>query len=375
VKVCTWSAYPSDSGLIAYDDNTNPASGQIVYYEFDYLAAGTNRADLLENTVSYLLASEAPPTGSISGTVLLDLQPSHEGILVTAGSSSTYTNAAGYYVIENMYAGTYTVQATKDGWSTGVVEGVVVTEGQQTSGVNMVLYPTVTVEQCENPELTIPDSNTTGVYDTMVFTEDMTITDIEIYVNITHTYIGDLIVEIRSPEGTTVRLHNRGGGSADNLIGWYDSQLAVSGPGALADFIGEQSGGEWRIWVSDNAGGDIGVLHTWCVQVVGGMQTGVPEWGGETPARYELVGASPNPFNPVTSVTYAAPQDGQVLLAVYNVAGQLVRTLVDGDVTAGYHEAVWDGRDATGAPAASGVYFARMEAEGFRASAKMVLLK
>jgi flagellar hook assembly protein FlgD len=64
-----------------------------------------------------------------------------------------------------------------------------------------------------------------------------------------------------------------------------------------------------------------------------------------------------------------------VHLAIYNVAGRLVRTLVDGEVDPGYHSVVWDGRDNNGVEVGSGVYFCRMEAEGFDDSTKMVLLK
>ncbi|MCK5595828.1 MAG: T9SS type A sorting domain-containing protein, partial [Candidatus Eisenbacteria sp.] len=84
---------------------------------------------------------------------------------------------------------------------------------------------------------------------------------------------------------------------------------------------------------------------------------------------------SPNPFNPVTAVSYGSPTESRVRLAVYNVAGRLVRTLVDGEVDPGYHSVVWDGRDNSGVEVGSGVYFCRMEAEGFDDTTKMVLLK
>jgi flagellar hook assembly protein FlgD len=101
--------------------------------------------------------------------------------------------------------------------------------------------------------------------------------------------------------------------------------------------------------------------------------TGIDEFG--TPTRFVLRGASPNPFNPTTTITFGAPEDATVRLAVYDVAGRLVRTLIDGPVGLGYRSVVWDGRDERGAPVASGVYFCRMEAEGFGDTAKMVLMK
>jgi subtilisin-like proprotein convertase family protein len=347
-----------------------------VLYSFNYAAAAASgRKDLLENTVVYLITPESAPTGGISGIVTLQGEIDNINILVTVspGGASAYTNKDGEYSISKMYTGTYTVTATKTDWSTGTVEGVVVTDGQTTTGVDMVLTPTETYEYCENPSQSIPDSSPAGVYDYLTFPDDVEITEIGIYVSITHTYIGDLIVDLTSPEGTTVRLHDRSGGSAHNIVGWYPGELAVDGPGSLDDLIGENAQGEWSIWVSDNAAADVGVLNTWCVRVVGGVGTGVADM--EVPRTYVLGGVSPNPFNPMTTVTYATPTSGHVALAVYNVAGQLVKTLVDGAETPGWHTVTWDGRDDRGGSVASGVYFARMMADGFTGSTKMVLLK
>ena len=80
-------------------------------------------------------------------------------------------------------------------------------------------------------------------------------------------------------------------------------------------------------------------INSWCVRVVGPVGTGVDEF--DTPVRYELAGVSPNPFNPVTVVTYASPHEGHVGLSIYNIAGQLVKTLVDGQQTPGWHTVTW----------------------------------
>jgi len=379
LMVTNWSEYPENASVIVYDDNPDPASGQIVFFMFDYLAAdAAGRVELLENAVTYLTAEESTPTGSISGQVCLEGEGDHSGVEVRAypGGNVGYTDAQGYYTIEGLYAATYTVRATKAGWSTAEVEGVVVEEGQETGGVTMMLYPVTEYEVCDSPELSIPDDVPSGVYDTLTLGEDVTITEVEVYVNLTHTYIGDLIVEVTSPEGTTVRLHNRTGSSADDIVGWYDSELSVDGPGSLSDFVGESSGGEWTIWVSDNAGMDVGVLHTWCVHVWGGQPTGVPEGEeGAVPARYVLELARPNPFNPMTEVVYGLPEAACVTLGVYDVSGRLVRVLAEGEMPAGYHRVRWDGRDEAGRQVASGVYFCRVQAGSFSDATKMVLLK
>lgn len=73
-----------------------------------------------------------------------------------------------------------------------------------------------------------------------------------------------------------------------------------------------------------------------------------------------LRAASPNPFSPRTSIGFTLATSGPVVLAVCDVAGRLVRTLVDGLVPAGEHEVAWDGRDEAGSEVASGVYLYRL---------------
>jgi len=98
--------------------------------------------------------------------------------------------------------------------------------------------------------------------------------------------------------------------------------------------------------------------------------------GADLPTRFALHQNTPNPFNPATRVRFDVPAPGgRVLLAVYDVSGRLVRTLVDGAVGPGIRNAVWDGRDDRGARVASGVYFCRLLAAGREESVRIVLLK
>ena len=93
------------------------------------------------------------------------------------------------------------------------------------------------------------------------------------------------------------------------------------------------------------------------------------------PTEFKLDSNYPNPFNPSTTITYHLPQATRVTLDVYNVTGQRVAQLVAQEQGAGVHQAVWDGRDASGTPVASGVYLYRIEAGSFRQTQKMTLLK
>ena len=84
----------------------------------------------------------------------------------------------------------------------------------------------------------------------------------------------------------------------------------------------------------------------------------------------------PNPFNPATTIRFSVREKARVQLKIYNVAGQLVTTLVDRVVEGGLEHAVdWDGRNDAGARVATGVYFYRMTAPDFTRTRKMVLLK
>jgi hypothetical protein len=95
----------------------------------------------------------------------------------------------------------------------------------------------------------------------------------------------------------------------------------------------------------------------------------------DIPGAYGLARNFPNPFNPVTTIGYSMKEKGVVTLKIYNVAGQLVRTLVDGVKDAGAYKAVWDGKNNGGTPTASGIYFYKMKTAGFSATKKMVLLR
>ncbi len=83
----------------------------------------------------------------------------------------------------------------------------------------------------------------------------------------------------------------------------------------------------------------------------------------------------PNPFNPQTTIAFSVKDRGLVTLKVYNVAGELVRTLANEEFIAGAHAKVWDGRNDAGQPVSSGVYFYKLVTNNFSQTKKMVLLK
>jgi len=93
------------------------------------------------------------------------------------------------------------------------------------------------------------------------------------------------------------------------------------------------------------------------------------------PKVTRLEGNYPNPFNPETMISFATHQSGPVKLSIYNLKGQLVRSLLDSELPAGQHKLVWNGRDNSNNPVASGIYFYRMEAGKYSKTMKMMLIK
>ena len=101
----------------------------------------------------------------------------------------------------------------------------------------------------------------------------------------------------------------------------------------------------------------------------------MPEFEPSLPRCFALYQNYPNPFNQRTVIRYHVPERNVIQLRVYNISGQLVRTLVSEEKAAGCYSVQWDGRDSSGKAVASGVYLYRLEAEGFTQSKRLVILK
>lgn len=93
------------------------------------------------------------------------------------------------------------------------------------------------------------------------------------------------------------------------------------------------------------------------------------------PDEFGLADNYPNPFNPVTRIRFQLPKAAHVTMKVYNILGQEVRTLVNKDMSAGFHFIRWDGTNSLGKRVSSGVYIYRIQAGDFKMSKKMTLIK
>ena len=96
----------------------------------------------------------------------------------------------------------------------------------------------------------------------------------------------------------------------------------------------------------------------------------------QIPQTYVLEQNYPNPFNPRTTIRFAVPTAQTVSIMIYNIKGQLIRTLLNEQpMEAGWHRIVWDGRDDTGNSVASGVYLYRLKTADFEQVKKMTLIQ
>jgi subtilisin-like proprotein convertase family protein len=118
------------------------------------------------------------------------------------------------------------------------------------------------VEVAASPGATIPDNEASGVSSEVVVDAAGVASSVEVDLDITHTYVGDLEVTLTGPDGTRATLHGRSGGSSDNLVTTFSSQDG----GRLEPFVGRPVDGTWRLDVADRAGLDVGKLNRWALR-------------------------------------------------------------------------------------------------------------
>ncbi len=124
--------------------------------------------------------------------------------------------------------------------------------------MDYIAFPYCFATVCDEPGVAIPDNDPNGVQPapTLDFTQGEPTTTACISVEITHTYIGDLIISVVTPEGSVSVLHNEEGGNDDNINEDYSIILPAS----------EDPVGTWTLNVSDNFSQDTGTLDRWCVR-------------------------------------------------------------------------------------------------------------
>jgi len=130
-------------------------------------------------------------------------------------------------------------------------------------------------------------------------------------------------------------------------------------------------------WYSTTSGWNTVTDGDWIIRTVINTESGIYDVGpdGILPAKFELLGDYPDPFNPSTEIQVYAPYAGNIKVEVFNVAGQLINTIFEGSVDAGLFKTNWNGSDSRGNHVGSGVYFYKLTAAGQTDVGRMLMLK
>lgn len=133
------------------------------------------------------------------------------------------------------------------------------------------LQPQRIIEKEAVAALAIPDFNAAGIASPISIAEAGEVMGLEVRVDISHSWIGDLEVTLVAPTGTRMLLHNRSGGGADSIQKTY---TLVDTP-ALAAALGQSAGGAWLLQVADRASRDLGTLNRWGLKLLLGQSNRV----------------------------------------------------------------------------------------------------
>jgi len=363
-------------------------------------------------------------SGTIAGTVNNQQNAPIMGATVTCGTITATTNASGAYSMQ-VPAGTHSVTASAPGYDSVTHSNVVVITNQTTT-VNFILPPSSTLilledsfETYENFALTfapwtcvdVDQSATYGIqgysfpncYSPMAYiifvpsatTPPLTATDV------THTgnKVAASFASTTPPNNDwliTPVLNN-----PTQITFWARSYTAqyglerfkvgvsttgtnpsnftiISGPNYI------QAPVDWTEYTYEIEGytGNV-YIGIQCVSndafiflVDDVTVEGTPLEDPNVPVlATDLQGNYPNPFNPETTIRYSVKETSPVTIEVYNLKGQLVRTLVNEVKTAGNYSVVWNGRDNNNQPVSSGVYFYKMNAGKYSSTKKMIMMK
>jgi gingipain R len=262
----------------------------------------------------------------------------------------------------NDYNGDYElrVETTSDGSTWNTVE----------------IIPSSTVgPQLEEMEITTPDVGSTTFQVAWTFDGNT--------FNINYWYIDDVILA-----------------GAETIPGYIEGNVSlIGGTGSVEDVLIDAGGmttypdamGNYNLGLIPGTYSVIASLEGYILQTIENvevlegettsdidfvLESDVGSGNDLIPLKTELSGNYPNPFNPTTNISYALKNAGHVTLEIYNIKGEKVTTLINDEMEAGYYTATWEGKNSSNKSVASGIYFAKLRADGrYTSTRKMIMLK
>ena len=211
-------------------------------YNLDLVSSGHSIADSAGNSMINTAPTGADQTYTVSITVTDTANP-------RLASIERYSPAS-----QNTDSQTLVYKATFSESVTGVTSSDFILSPDSTGGGTTTTTSAEQFTQTRSPNLAIPDLQT--VSDTITVSDSGTVTSVSVAVDITHTYIGDLKIDLIAPDGTTKILHNRSDGSDDDIVKTY-----------TPNFDGVSIAGVWTLQINDNYNADPGTLNSWTLTI------------------------------------------------------------------------------------------------------------
>jgi hypothetical protein len=342
------------------------------------------------------IAASGLVSGAIAGTVVDDSARviSYAAVQINSLGRSVRTDSMGAFLLAGLPPASYTVRVSHEFFNGRVIPGVTVA-ATDTTRLQPVLTP---LALGMRHYATTYSPRPITDFDTTVMRLDMrdtvVIWDLDVTVNLTHSSVGDLDIWLRGPDSTRVLL-----AAHDSLIVGqnmtycqFDDQADLPFTAGQAPYTGhfrpveplsrfngdslirrrgaDVHGREWFLYVHDAAAIDEGSLIGVSMDVVWQLPQSAPDHPVALPQTFSFAGNYPNPFNSETHFKFSLAAPGRVDLTLYNLLGQQTAKVIDRVLQAGSYDVAYD---ASGL--ASGVYLARLSAQGASQTRKVLLIR
>lgn len=349
----------------------------------------------LDTFVVVNFALEPPPRGSIAGYVYDgEMNPLAAAVTLTdiGGYSAVSDAGTGYYEINYIPVGAHDISVSKAGYTSATREDVQVLDGAMATESFMLASPlfyddfesglsrwtggwALTASQSHSPTHSMTDSPG-GNYANHAYTVITLASPVNLsgattgVLSFWHRYDTEsgydlCLVQVSTNNGSTWTQVASYSGS---YTSWSEVSIDITPYAGTSQFkvrfiLDSDSWVTRDGWYVDD------------VQISRDTPTTGVDEPETVPGRIALSN-HPNPFGLETGIRYQLPASAPVRLAIYDVSGRLVRTLLDGELkSAGAYEVAWNGRDDRGLPVAAGVYFARIMAAGVESTRKLALIR